>query len=470
MHYIYNSHEKDLFNTEDIIRILEFNKKDVEIPKFENIEQIKADFEEFIEKNGLEDEIIFDVRKQKFVKEETDSNSDYIRIDSKFFEEFFKTKTSEIRNDIISKYILSENLNFLIGNGCSNYAGSKAINQEAKENNLTEILKNNNINDKKLNNILISMSKERPEKVLDKLIQIRNYYNLVDNEILNKINEIINNYKKQFLEHYVLNIDYSKNHFHKMFLKRIISRESHLNKVNIFTLNYDLLIEKSAEELGIIVNNGFFGFTVRKFDPSYYNIDYHIKGFNKIKPFNKSINLYKLHGSINWKEDPSAVPYGIVEQQPTFKDGKLEIEDYENKIIYPVQTKIKQSLDLPYSEIFRAFVNQLNSKNSTLIIIGYSFYDDHVNDIIANSLSNPDFNLVVFSYENEKENSENLSPFLKNLYALSKEDKRITIFSGPILGRFEYIVKYLIPYYNNENLEECLYNTIIKLKEGKNNV
>jgi hypothetical protein len=84
-----------------------------------------------LKKNGVENNIIFNTQTLNFIKKKTNSNdNNYIKIKSYILKEFFKTKTSEIRNDIISKYILSENLNFLIGNGCSNYAGSKAINQE----------------------------------------------------------------------------------------------------------------------------------------------------------------------------------------------------------------------------------------------------------------------------------------------------------------------------------------------------
>lgn len=476
MRYIHNTQEKTLeFNEEDLKKILGLNKEVSQFEEFEKTIQAKNSFGEYIEKYGLEDElkdkVVFDNKRFEFIEKSElvqTNNGDILEIDLEEVIEKFKLKTAEIRDNIMSKYLLSENLSFLIGNGCSKYAGSMTINQENSDK-LKEILKGSSINDKSLKKFINKLLKERPEKVLDKLIQARNYYGLLGNKrrIFKKLNTLIKMYKEKFIEDYVLQIDYSKNYVHKDFLKRIISRESHLNKVNIFTLNYDLLIEKSAEELGIIVNNGFFGFTVRKFNPSYYSIDYHVKGFNKVKPFNKSINLYKLHGSINWKEDENAIPYGIVEQQPIFENGKLVIKSEDN-IIYPIQTKIKQSLDLPYSEMFRAFVNHINSKNSTLIVIGYSFFDNHVNDIIANALSNPDFNLVVFSYS--KETDRNISKFLEKLYEQSKEDKRITIFSGPILGRFEYIVKYLMPYYSSENPEEFLYNTPNKLKEGKSNV
>ncbi|MFB4475800.1 hypothetical protein ACDI16_23430, partial [Oceanobacillus caeni] len=44
-----------------------------------------------------------------------------------------KKKTQTIRNDILNKYLQSENLHILMSNGCSLYAGSKAINTNQKQ-------------------------------------------------------------------------------------------------------------------------------------------------------------------------------------------------------------------------------------------------------------------------------------------------------------------------------------------------
>ncbi len=228
-------------------------------------------------------------------------------------------------------------------------------------------------------------------------------------------------------------------------------------------LNYDLLIEKTAEELGILVNNGFMGFTVRKFDPMVYNIDYHVKvpESNRPIPLNKSINLFKLHGSISWFESEEVLPYRVIEKQPKFKNRKgnimhIQPEDGKKRpdyVIYPAYSKVRQSFDTPYSELFRQFTNILNLRNSTLFVIGYSFSDDHVNNIIGNALSNPNFNLVVFSYDDI---SANNSEFFKNLVQRSKTDSRITLFAGPLLGSFEIIISYLLPYVEVDEEEKEL--------------
>lgn len=116
--------------------------------------------------------------------------------------------------------------------------------------------------------------------------------------------------------------------------------------------------------------------------------------------------------------------------------------------------------------MFRQFIEFINKPNSTLVIMGYSFLDEHINDIITNALSNPDFNLIVFSYQDI--NDKNLSPYLENLISRSQDDSRISIFLGAVLGNFEYIVKYLIPYPYDSDSDKVVYETFQKLKYGVN--
>jgi hypothetical protein len=190
---------------------------------------------------------------------------------------------------------------------------------------------------------------------------------------------------------------------HITFIKRIISRPPELHKVNIFTLNYDILLEKGCEYSEVFCCNGFSGFHNRFFSPSSFDLNLYLKS-SKAKPFSKAINLYKLHGSISWlptQKNPYN-PYGLEEIQISTSDD-VDFDMIEDCIIYPIQSKKSHSLDLPYSELFRQFIEHLHKECSTLIVIGYSFLDEHINDLIANALLRPDFHLVIFSYQPENE-------------------------------------------------------------------
>ena len=378
--------------------------------------------------------------------------------------------TASIRNDIMSKFFLADNLNFLMSNGCSYYAGSKQINEKNEAADFAKILKEfefQNEIDQAIQDRVNELAKERPELALDKLFELKMIFEstLPNAEIAEEINGLIENFKEAFIKQFVLNINYNQNHLHKSFLKRLLSRDSKLAKPNIFTLNYDLLFEITAEKLGIFVNNGFTGFHERAFYPSAYQVDYHIKNPDGAKRINKSINLYKLHGSLSWYEDTNKPPYGIGERQVIPKEGVIVYEDIkEGTIIYPVQSKKKHSLDLPYSEMLRQFVEALNKHNSVLVIAGYSFLDEHINDIIANAIANPDFNLLIFSHEEEPQNDK--SNFLKQLYADAKNDTRITIFYGNFFGDFEKIINLLMPFPEMNNPMEDIFSVFQSLKNA----
>ena len=378
--------------------------------------------------------------------------------------------TSQVRNDIMSKFFLADNLNFLMSNGCSYYAGSKQINEENEEADCAKILTEfefQNEIDKAIQTRVNELAKERPELALDKLFELKMFFEstLPDTEIAKEINDLIENFKESFIKQFVLNIDYNNNVLHKSFLKRLLSRDSKLAKPNIFTLNYDLLFEMTAEKLGIFVNNGFAGFHERAFYPSAYQVDYHIKNPDGAKRINRSVNLYKLHGSLSWYEDLNKPPYGIGERQVIPVDGKIKFDDIKHDtIIYPVQSKKKHSLDLPYSEMLRQFVESLNRHNSVLIIAGYSFLDEHINDIIANAIANPDFNLLIFSYEEEPQT--NKSNFLKQLYTDAKNDTRITMFYGNFFGDFDNIITLLMPFPEMSNPMDDIFSVFQALKKA----
>ncbi len=378
---------------------------------------------------------------------------------------FINHKLRKFYSDIrekIAPLIYSDNLSILMSNGCSMVAGSKGINCGIN-NELSEILEKFKHRSNKLSNNIKSFKNLSPEKVLDKLYQIKSYFEIIlqNDKDTYKINNLINEYREVLLKSYVLGIDYSKIDIHKNLLMKLMGIKN--KRTTLFTLNYDLLIEKASEELNIQLNNGFRGFHFRKFNPSNFNYQNYIETSSHEKLSTKSFNLVKLHGSLSWQYSEDEPVYSIVEKQLCFNnDNKISFESISNEaIIYPVQTKKSQSLDLPYSEMFRQLNETLNKRNTTLIVVGYSFLDEHVNDIINNALSNPYFNLVIFSYTSLDEIKEDDKSELYKYYNQAKNDNRISIFSGNILGDFATVTNDLIPTEPPKNILREL-ETIIK--------
>lgn len=168
--------------------------------------------------------------------------------------------------------------------------------------------------------------------------------------------------------------------------------------VNVFTTNYDLFNEVAMENLGINYTNGFRGSVRRIFDPYEYRlriVDDENKYKDKWSVIRKYIKLHKLHGSADWKfnEDINSIVQHQVDHEAKT----------ENVMIYPTVHKHLESQQSPYSELMREFTTNLQKKDSTLIVIGYGFPDDHINQLISQALNNEDFSLVVFgNHEEEK--------------------------------------------------------------------
>ena len=69
--------------------------------------------------------------------------------------------------------------------------------------------------------------------------------------------------------------------------------------------------------------------------------------------------------------------------------------DYKEFGILPTSNKFVQTLDMPYAHLFKAFQARLSAPQTFLMVLGYSFGDDHVNRIIETALTNPALIMLV---------------------------------------------------------------------------
>ena len=294
----------------------------------------------------------------------------------------------EIETFLCKNIEKTENLCFLIGSGCSSTAIPLMKNtfKKVKE----PIVKNNR--EDLLGNFKDSEDLEKYLNWLNKAIDF-----LKDEE--NASHKRVRKYAQEELIKSI-DIDYSNKEaletleIYKKFYNIIFKiRNKSKNPINVFTTNYDLFNEKALESLKINYCNGFNGFIERVFEPSIFKqriVDEENRYKEKWNPLKRYVRLYKIHGSIDWIE----------------KDDKIQqVQEYsgkENILIYPTQAKHFETQYSPYSELFREMSIKLQSSNTTLIILGYGFGDEHINNLIAQSLINEDFNLIILnSYKGE---------------------------------------------------------------------
>lgn len=299
-------------------------------------------------------------------------------------------------------------------------------------------------------------SEPRTDKIKELIIAIKEgLFSVcdVDKRVISnlELRKIIKRGKKNVLKQSVKN----KYVFHEKFIKALLQRPLNLRRANIFTSNYDLAFEYAFDKLGVFYIDGFAGFHKRYFKPETFEYDIFYPGSTtagKVQRIEKVVRYYKLHGSLSWINSNSRNSnnlYGIEEKSLELID---KLENKGEIIIYPSAVKKSFTLDLPYSELFRQFSTTINQSQSVLITVGYSFGDEHFNDIIYQALSNPTFTLIVVDLGGTR------SAYINELKNLN--DPRVIILEGEYFGDFLTFADTLMPNFNavdnNENISKTL--------------
>lgn len=178
---------------------------------------------------------------------------------------------------------------------------------------------------------------------------------------------------------------------YEAFYRKLVFRDRALPRPWVFTTNYDLFNETAMDRLGLPYCNGFSGSVERRFNPALfrYSLAEQLDLANrKMTAVDGFAYLCKLHGSINWIEDQHGLSQIREMQNPSTEDRIM---------IYPTPTKQNSSLGSPYSDLFREFQSRVVREQSVLVTVGYSFSDEHVNNIIYQALTIPTFKLIVFA-------------------------------------------------------------------------
>lgn len=141
-------------------------------------------------------------------------------------------------------------------------------------------------------------------------------------------------------------------------------------KLNIFTLNYDLTFEEILNSpTSKNLDNGF-----SEKDISENRIRYWAADFNsELSP--TKINLFKLHGSLDWEYNQESEEISIKEN---IYDGN------EPLIIFGSYSKMLSFDPFLYMlSNFRALLQEA----TIFVVIGYSFHDKYINNLLIQQLS-----------------------------------------------------------------------------------
>lgn len=135
--------------------------------------------------------------------------------------------------------------------------------------------------------------------------------------------------------------------------------------VEIFTTNYDILIERSLEQARVPLFDGFVGSYAPYFSPDAIESDATMPGYEWSR-------LWKLHGSINWD-----LRRGSVVRTTGPCTGEM---------ILPSHRKYDESRKQPYLALIDRLARSMAREGALLITCGYSWSDEHINAVILTAL------------------------------------------------------------------------------------
>lgn len=253
--------------------------------------------------------------------------------------------------------------------------------------------------------------------------------------ILNDEGGILSSGKSDVGFHYLVN-----------FLMSPASRSGTRDRLQIFTTNYDRLIEAGAEIAGLHLIDRFVGNLSPIFRSSRLNIDMHYNppGIRGEPRFLEGVARFtKLHGSIDWVEANQEIrriglPFGAKDITPYLDGAGFNGVKPWNLMIYPNSSKDRETAAYPYVDLFRDLAASICRPNNTLVTYGYGFGDDHINRVIRDMLTIPSTHLVIISYGDA-------TGRIMETYKKVAKPAQITLLIGSHIGDLQTLVDHYLP-------------------------
>jgi hypothetical protein len=148
------------------------------------------------------------------------------------------------------------------------------------------------------------------------------------------------------------------------YLAPLVKAASATSGLTIATLNYDVAIELTCKDTGVAVDTG---------------IEHWIES-GRWRWSDRGVRLLKLHGSIDWywewnRGENDELPLRVVA-----KSSEPESDEGEPVLAFGSRNKLKP--EGPFLSLLSEFEDKL-ADSDHLIVVGYSFRDDHINEVIV---------------------------------------------------------------------------------------
>jgi len=147
------------------------------------------------------------------------------------------------------------------------------------------------------------------------------------------------------------------------YLTPLVTAAKQPRGITVATLNYDLAIEQSAEAGGVPVDTGIDRWAL---DRQWTWAD-------------DGLRLLKLHGSIDWCWEAVEPAPGQLPHRTVARTDSPRTDTRPPVVVFGQRAKLRA--EGPFLSLLNEFEAAL-SQADRLIVIGYSFRDDHVNEVI----------------------------------------------------------------------------------------
>lgn len=190
------------------------------------------------------------------------------------------------------------------------------------------------------------------------------------------------------------------------------ARTDYVQPLEVFTVNYDLLVETALEQLGVPYFDGFVGalrgrFRIDLVEASPEDGDAWLPRF--------VVRLWKLHGSVHWAWEAGDRPEVVRVGAP--------VGETVPAAIYPSDAKYEESRRVPFVVLQDRLRRSLNEPESLTIVSGYSWSDAHLNELLFEAASRrPRSEIVAFCYSRIPEILAERAQLITNLQAVTGDE------------------------------------------------
>lgn len=203
-----------------------------------------------------------------------------------------------------------------------------------------------------------------------------------------------------------------------------VARADYVKPLELFTVNYDSLLEQALEAKAIPYFDGFVGSLKARFrtdmvEASREDAEVCLPSFYA--------RLWKLHGSINWTWDTDSAAPQVVRLGSSIPSGSLAA-------IFPSDAKYAESRRMPFVVLQDRLRRALNEPETLFLVSGYSWADDHLNELIFDAVARrPRSEVVAFCFSEIPLALAEVALKTPNLQVITQEEAII----GGIRGRWE---------------------------------